>query len=335
MLATSEDHEIAAWRDLAAAASGHGLAADERGRAFLMAAPGCPIPPFNQVLGIGRHGPATIDEISEATAWFADRGVYRYWLQLGTGPVPSRVERWLAAHHFVLEYRSVLLARSLRAPLAGAASDLDVRRVGADAARGVGRVAAESFGWPPAAQDLSACVVGRPGWRHYLVYEGPVPVGGGAAYEADGTVWLGFGGVLATHRRRGGQAALLARRIKTLLATATRPSSTRRRGRPRTATACARASWRSASGRSTRPRRGVASSSACSAVAGSAHAGTAGRVDHGRPALRRRSRHHGDPRSNRMTMSMRWRQTSSPIGSYRTCRGPVESRLTRYLRIRQ
>lgn len=213
-LATSEDHEIAAWRDLAAAASGHGLAADERGRAFLMAAPGCPIPPFNRVLGIGRHGPATIDEIRDATAWFADRGVYRYWLQFGTAPVPLRVERWLAAHHFVLRYRSVVLARSLRAPLAGAASDLDVRRVGADAARGVGRVVAESFGWPPAAQDLSACVVGRPGWRHYLVYEGPVPVGGGAAYEAGGTVWLGFGGVLATHRRRGGQAALLARRIE-------------------------------------------------------------------------------------------------------------------------
>ena len=177
-----------------------------------MAAPDCPIPPFNQGLGIGRHGPATIDEISQAAAWFADRGVDRYWLQLGTRPIHARVERWLAARHFVLEYRSVLLARSLRAPLAGAASDLDVRRVGADAARGVGRVAAESFGWPPAAQDLSACVVGRPGWRHYLVYEGPVPVGGGAAYEAGGTVWLGFGGVLATHRRRGGQAALLARR---------------------------------------------------------------------------------------------------------------------------
>ena len=219
-LATSEDHEIAAWRDLAAAASGHGLAADERGRAFLMAAPGCPIPPFNRVLGIGRHGPATTDEISEAAAWFADRGVDRYWLQFGTGPVPSRVARWLAAHQFVREYRSVLLARSLRAPLAGVATDLDVRRVGAAAARAGGRGAAgcrggpESFGWPPAAQDLSACVVGRPGWHHYLAYEGPVPVGGGAAYEAGGTVWLGFGGVLATHRRRGCQAALLARRIE-------------------------------------------------------------------------------------------------------------------------
>src|SRR6185503_7699413 len=64
-LATSEDHETAAWRDLAAAASRHGLAADERGRAFLMAAPGCPIPAFNRVVGIGRHGPATIDEIRE------------------------------------------------------------------------------------------------------------------------------------------------------------------------------------------------------------------------------------------------------------------------------
>jgi hypothetical protein len=86
--------------------------------------------------------------------------------------------------------------------------------VSADDRRDFGRVAAESFGWPPTAEELSACVVGRGGWRHYLAYDGPVAVGCGAAYETGGIVWLGFGGVLASHRRRGGQAALIARRIE-------------------------------------------------------------------------------------------------------------------------
>ena len=102
--------------------------------------------------------------------------------------------------------------------------------------------------------------------------EGPVPVGGGAAYEAGGTLWLGFGGVLATHRRRGGQAALLARRIEDAACDCHTAIVDAAEGSSSTATACARASWRSASGRSTRPRRGVASSTACSACGGNAHA---------------------------------------------------------------
>jgi len=32
-------------------------------------------------------------------------------------------------------------------------------------------------------------------------------------YETNGIVWLGFGGVLASHRRLGGHAALLAHRL--------------------------------------------------------------------------------------------------------------------------
>ncbi len=142
------------------------------------------------------------------------RGVGRYWLQLGSRPVSASVEQWLAGHRFVIEYLSVLLVRSLRAPFVAPASDLPVRRVSADDRRDFGRVAAESFGWPRTAEELSACVVGRGGWRHYLAYDGPAAVGCGAAYETGGIVWLGFAGVLASHRRRGGQAALIARRIE-------------------------------------------------------------------------------------------------------------------------
>jgi len=38
-------------------------------------------------------------------------------------------------------------------------------------------------------------------------------VGAGVTYEADGIAWLGFGGVLASHRRLGGQTTLLAHRL--------------------------------------------------------------------------------------------------------------------------
>ena len=212
-ISAAEDHEVAVWRDLAAAAAGHGLLARAEGAWLALAAPGCPIPPFNRVLGIGSRAPAIVDELAEAAAWYAARGIDRYWVQLGTHPIPAPVERWLAAHAFTLAYRSVLLARSLPAPPPARSPTLEVRRVDLTEARAVGRVVAQAFGWPPAAETLNACVVGRPGWRYYLAYREATPMGAGVTYEADGIAWLGFGGVLASHRRLGGQTALLAHRL--------------------------------------------------------------------------------------------------------------------------
>jgi len=210
-LTACENHEGAVWRDLAAAA-GSGCRAREQGHAFVMAAPACPVWTFNRVLWTGGGSPA-IEELEAAAAWYAELGVDRYWLQLGVGPATAPVERWLSVHRCVFAHRSVLLARSLRPPLPIASSRLEVRRAGADAARDFGGVAARAFGWPQAADGVAACVMGRAGWRHYFAWEGAVPVGCGASYEVERIVWLGFGGVLATHRRRGGQAALIARRL--------------------------------------------------------------------------------------------------------------------------
>ena len=212
-LEAAEAHETGAWRDLAAAASGLGLLAEEDGGSLLMAAPGCPIPAFNRALGLGRDARVTTEELDTAASWFTERGVDRYWLQLGPGASSPAVERWLAARRAELEYRSVLLARRLEEPPTHLSSAFDVRPLGVDDAPIFGRLAADGFGWPPPAQGLSTCVVGRRGWRHYLAWDGAVPVGCAAAYEADGTVWLGFAAVARAHRRSGGQATLLARRM--------------------------------------------------------------------------------------------------------------------------
>ena len=83
-ISAAEDHEVAVWRDLAAAAAGHGLLARAEGAWLALAAPGCPISPFNRVLGIGSRAPAIVDELAEAAAWYAARGIDRYWVQLGS-----------------------------------------------------------------------------------------------------------------------------------------------------------------------------------------------------------------------------------------------------------
>jgi hypothetical protein len=55
--------------------------------------------------------------------------------------------------------------------------------------------------------------VGRPGWTHYLGFDGELPVAAGAMYVIDDIAWLGFGATLESHRGRGGQSAIFHRRL--------------------------------------------------------------------------------------------------------------------------
>lgn len=189
------------------------VSASQGGNLLLMASPRCAVSAFNRVLGIGCHGPATVEAIAEAMAWYEDRGVGSYWLQLGGGAAPPSVEKWLHGQRFAHSHESALLARGRAGSVALPRSSLEIRRIGAESAGVFGRVAAEAFGWPAAAEELVASVVGRDRWHHYLAYDGPAAVGCGAAYYADGLAWIGFGGVVATHRRLGCQALLITHRV--------------------------------------------------------------------------------------------------------------------------
>jgi hypothetical protein len=56
--------------------------------------------------------------------------------------------------------------------------------------------------------------IGSPGWHHYLGYDGTHPVAVGALFVDGGIGWLGFGATVASHRNRGGQGAMMGRRIR-------------------------------------------------------------------------------------------------------------------------
>jgi len=65
-----------------------------------------------------------------------------------------------------------------------------------------------------ALQLWMSLVVGRPGWRHYLAYDGDFAVACGALYVRDGVGWLGFGGTRRGYQKRGAQSAIIAARIR-------------------------------------------------------------------------------------------------------------------------
>jgi GNAT superfamily N-acetyltransferase len=75
------------------------------------------------------------------------------------------------------------------------------------------RAIVAAFEMPPFMAEWLAALHGQPHWRIYAVTDGTQVVGGGCLYVSGELAWLGMGGVLASHRRRGGQGALMARRI--------------------------------------------------------------------------------------------------------------------------
>jgi hypothetical protein len=76
-----------------------------------------------------------------------------------------------------------------------------------------GKVSCAGWGQPPPLAPWIASLVGRDHWRAYLAWDRGEPIGAALLYINDGIGWLGGDATLAAHRQRGGQSALIARRI--------------------------------------------------------------------------------------------------------------------------
>jgi hypothetical protein len=81
-----------------------------------------------------------------------------------------------------------------------------------------GDTLAEAFGMPPATAPWIAAIARRPAWRAYAACDGDRVVGGGMMFVDGATAWLGFGAILPAFRRRGGQGAVMVRRIADAIA---------------------------------------------------------------------------------------------------------------------
>jgi len=66
--------------------------------------------------------------------------------------------------------------------------------------------------------ELVADTVGRPGWRHYMAFEGEIPVATGAFFLAGDLAWMDFAVTMEAKRGKGAQSALVARRIRDAVA---------------------------------------------------------------------------------------------------------------------
>lgn len=219
LAALADDIEARAFEDLFAAAPAPlaarlGLGVERHRGATLLLARGFPTSMFNRVIGAGVHEPACEVDVDHWIERFAAAGGRPWWVHVSPFADPPELSGWLERRGFAAPARRSW-AKVWRdaSPPPSIATDLRIAPMTAAALPGAARCIAEAFGMPPFMAEWIAALHGRPGWRLYSVDDGERPVGGGALYVERRMAWLGIAGVQASHRRRGAQGALMARRI--------------------------------------------------------------------------------------------------------------------------
>ena len=210
--------EVQAWRDLFAgapplAASALGLACRELGGAYALSAPTLDTLMFNRVVGLGMSRPATDALLDAIIAHYGERQA-PFEINLCPLAEPGDLPTRLAARGLGAPFSHVKWVRGIQtAP--PQAWTLRLERVKPRQARAFASIAAEGFATGlPSARDWFAGCVGRPGWTHYVTWEGDEPVGCGAMFVSDDGAWLALDSTREGHRGKGSQSLIISARIR-------------------------------------------------------------------------------------------------------------------------
>ena len=215
---TVEHAEMFAFEDAYRAAppdfaAGTGMRYEWLGAALLVSLPAIDAKVFNRVLGLGTIEPATEEIIDRALAHFHESRVYDHAFPVTGDTQPAEVSEWLHRRGMQPIDSWVKVYRD-NAPVQPIKTDLRVVEIGPDAAWHFADAVSEGFGSPDWQGYWLSALVGRPGWRIYVAYDGDTPAATGAMFVRDGVAWLGFGATRPEFRRRGAQGAIMAQRLQ-------------------------------------------------------------------------------------------------------------------------
>ena len=202
-----------------ALASRLGLRVEHHAGATVLLAAHLPAATFNRVIGAGVHQRAQPQDLDHWLARLAAAGAQPGWVHLAPGAQPAELADWLAQRGLTPAARRAwvkLWRGTAAAP--SVASSLHIAPTTPETLAATAQAIVAAFEMPSAVAEWIGALHGRSRWTLYSVLDGQQPVGGGALYLDDGSAWLGMAGVLASHRNRGGQGALMARRIADALA---------------------------------------------------------------------------------------------------------------------
>jgi hypothetical protein len=172
---------------------------------------------FNRVLGIGVGDVATKAQLDAAIGIYRSAGIENYVIPISPLARPAQLTEWLSARGFVESGNWVKMYRGNQHP-PSVQTDLRIGAIGIQDADVFGDIATRGFGVPPQLAPSFSSTVGKPGWHNYLGYDGEQPVATAGMFVRDDLAWLGMASTLESHRKRGAQSAMFARRIQDGLA---------------------------------------------------------------------------------------------------------------------
>jgi len=219
-LAQRADHiEALAFSDLYAALPAMlqprlQLQVRRQGGATLLLAPGLPSSMFNRVIGLGLQCPAEAADLDALVAAYTRHGGSPWWLHWSPVAAPADFTQLLHDRGFTSPSRRswAKVARGAMPP-PQISTDLQIVPATTETLAETTAAITQAFGMPPFMPAWLSALQGRPRWQVYSVLDAGRPVGGGCLFIDGDAAWLGMGAVLESHRRRGGQGALMARRI--------------------------------------------------------------------------------------------------------------------------
>lgn len=191
-----------------------GVVVESRGGGLLVAATRLDVLALNRVVGIGLERRPTRDDVDSVVSAFHDIASPRFFVQVAPVEGSEKVEEWLTDSGLRHHNNWVRLSRELVDLPDAPPSDLTIRLIGTEEGETFSRIVAQAFRFPPAVASLVRCPIDRPGWHHYLAYEGEEAIGGAAMFVAGESAWFGFAGTAAERRGRGAQTALVIRRLE-------------------------------------------------------------------------------------------------------------------------
>lgn len=190
--------EAQAIRDAVVLGGGEAATA---GGAVCVRHPGTTLPELNRALPVG----AVVDAAA-IHRWF-DGGEHVVCVPPGY----LGLEQSLAALGYARGYAWMKFERG-GAPAPPAATDLRVEET-LDA-EVFALASAGGYGLTAELAASMAAIVGAPGWRCFVAFDGREPAACGALYADGDHGWLGVAATLPRFRRRGAQGAILAARIE-------------------------------------------------------------------------------------------------------------------------
>ncbi len=218
--AALEAIERAAFEDLHAAADPAlrrdlGLQGLTIGGAFVSVAAALPVSAVvvNRAIGLGVAEPGSRRMVEAIVRTYRDDGVARPFIHVLDDARPPELRAWLGELGFERARGWAQFTRGREAP-PKVTTDLTVRAATPADAPAFGRILADAFDLGGLAVPWLGRLIGRPGWHVYMSFGGDVPAGTGTLYVRDGVGLVDWGATAPDFRRRGGQGAVMGRRIE-------------------------------------------------------------------------------------------------------------------------